>query len=467
MQHPARRTASALAITLLCCTGLTMTLEGCASNPAPADAPAVSAPTAVQPPPAPNPPMQKPLTADESDPNKMGWMQGFPPPPDRIIRFDLAGNMFPRTRYGYSHVREFVPTRVVWHGDGPVSKLPRAERDIGGVLFTDPNGTRRTFAEALKLTYTDGILVMHKGKVVYERYFGALDAHTQHIAMSVTKSFVGTLAAMLVADGKLDPAAPVTQYVPELKDTAYGDATVRQVMDMTVGVHYSENYADPNADVWAYARAGGMLPRPAGYKGPDNFYDYLTTLRKEGEHDAEFSYKTVNAETLAWIVRRASNKSLAALLSERIWQPMGAQDDAYFSVDSIGTESGGGGLNTTLRDLARFGEMIRNDGRFNGKQVLPKSVIEDIRRGGDPAKFAKAGYTTLPGYSYRNMWWVSSNDHHTFEARGIHGQRIYIDPVAQMTIVRYASHPIAANAANDPVTHRAYAALAEYFVQHK
>jgi CubicO group peptidase (beta-lactamase class C family) len=463
MQQPARRAVSALAITLLCATGLTMTLEGCASHPAPA----ADAQATVQAPPAPNPPVQKPLTADESDPNRMGWMQGFPPPPDRIIRFDLAGNMFPRTRYGYSHVREFVPTRAVWRGEGPVSKLPRAERDISGVLFTDPNGTRRTFAEALKLTYTDGILVMHKGKVVYERYFGALDAHTPHIAMSVTKSFVGTLAAMLVADGKLDPAAPVTQYVPELKDTAYGDATVRQVMDMTVGVRYSENYADPNADVWAYARAGGMLPRPAGYKGPDNFYDYLTTLRKEGEHDAEFSYKTVNAETLAWIVRRASNKSLAALLSERIWQPMGAQDDAYFSVDSIGTESGGGGLNTTLRDLARFGEIIRNDGRFNGKQILPKSVIDDIRRGGDPAKFAKAGYTTLPGYSYRNMWWVSSNDHHTFEARGIHGQRIYIDPVAQMTIVRYASHPVAANAANDPVTHRAFAALAEYFMQHK
>lgn len=463
MQQPARRAVSALAITLLCATGLTMTLEGCASHPAPA----ADAQATVQAPPAPNPPVQKPLTADESDPNRMGWMQGFPPPPDRIIRFDLAGNMFPRTRYGYSHVREFVPTRAVWRGEGPVSKLPRAERDISGVLFTDPNGTRRTFAEALKLTYTDGILVMHKGKVVYERYFGALDAHTSHIAMSVTKSFVGTLAAMLVADGKLDPAAPVTQYVPELKDTAYGDATVRQVMDMTVGVRYSENYADPNADVWAYARAGGMLPRPAGYKGPDNFYDYLTTLRKEGEHDAEFSYKTVNAETLAWIVRRASNKSLAALLSERIWQPMGAQDDAYFSVDSIGTESGGGGLNTTLRDLARFGEIIRNDGRFNGKQILPKSVIDDIRRGGDPAKFAKAGYTTLPGYSYRNMWWVSSNDHHTFEARGIHGQRIYIDPVAQMTIVRYASHPVAANAANDPVTHRAFAALAEYFMQHK
>ncbi|MEQ6350947.1 serine hydrolase domain-containing protein [Ralstonia pseudosolanacearum] len=439
-----------------------MPLEGGAS-------PAAAGPATAQVPPVPPAPVvpeQRPLTAAESDPVRMGWMRGFPPAPDRIIRFDLAGNLFPRTRYSFSHMREFVPTRTVWRGDGPVSRLPRAERDIGGAPFTDAEGRRRTFADMLALTYTDGILVMHRGQVVYERYFGALDAHTPHIAMSMTQSFVGTLAAMLAADGRLDPAAPVTQYVPELNDSAYGDATVRQVMDMTVGVRYSENDADPDADVWRYARAGGMLPRPAGDSGPANLYDYLKTLRKEGEHGAAFADKTVNAEVLAWIVRRASGQSLTALLSARIWQPMGAQGDAYFTLDSIGTESGGG-LNTTLADLARFAEMLRNDGRFNGRQILPRVVIDDIRRGGDPARFAQAGYATLPGYSYRDMWWVSGDDHHTFEARGIHGQRIYIDPVAQMTIVRYASHPIAANAVNDPVTHRAYRALADFLMQHK
>lgn len=453
----------ALAAMLLGCTGWIMPLEGGAS-------PAAAGPATAQVPPVPPAPVvpeQRPLTAAESDPVRMGWMRGFPPAPDRIIRFDLAGNLFPRTRYSFSHMREFVPTRTVWRGDGPVSRLPRAERDIGGVPFTDAEGRRRTFADMLALTYTDGILVMHRGQVVYERYFGALDAHTPHIAMSMTQSFVGTLAAMLAADGRLDPAAPVTQYVPELKDSAYGDATVRQVMDMTVGVRYSENDADPDADVWRYARAGGMLPRPAGDSGPANLYDYLKTLRKEGEHGAAFADKTVNAEVLAWIVRRASGQSLSALLSARIWQPMGAQGDAYFTLDSIGTESGGGGLNTTLADLARFAEMLRNDGRFNGRQILPRVVIDDIRRGGDPARFAQAGYATLPGYSYRDMWWVSGDDHHTFEARGIHGQRIYIDPVAQMTIVRYASHPIAANAVNDPVTHRAYRALADFLMQHK
>ena len=130
-------------------------------------------------------------------------------------------------------------------------------------------------------------------------------------------------------------------------------------------------------------------------------------------------------------------------------------------VDRIGTESGGGGLSTTLRDLARFGETIRNHGRFNGRQIVPSQVVEDIARGGDPAKFKPAGYTTLPGASYRNQWWVTHNAHGAYMARGVHGQGIYIDPKAEMVIARYASHPAAGNAANDPVTLPAYMALAK------
>lgn len=403
-----------------------------------------------------------PLSAFDSDPNRLGWMQGFPPPPDKRITYAPGSDRFPRNRWLFSHMRELVPTAAVWRGNGPSSTLPRAERDIGGVAFTDADGTRRTFDEMLALTYTDGILVMHKGKVIYERYFGALDSHTPHIAMSVTKSFVGTLAAMLVAEGKLDPSAPVTKYLPELVDTAYGDATVRQVMDMTVGVRYSEDYADPKAEIWDYARAGGLLARPANYSGPGTFYDFLKTLQKEGGHDQVFAYKTVNAEVLAWIVRRVSGQSLGKLLSERIWQPMGAEQDAYFTVDSIGTEAGGGGLNTTLRDLARFGEVIRGNGRFNGKQIIPASVVADIRSGGDRGKFARsASAAALPGWSYRDMWWVSHDNHGMFQAAGIYGQRIYIDPKAELTIVRYASHPVAGNAANNPITFRAFRALAD------
>ena len=152
---------------------------------------------------------------------------------------------------------------------------------------------------------------------------------------------------------------------------------------------------------------------------------------------------------------------MADLLSQQIWQKLGAENDAYFMVDSIGTESGGAGLNTTLRDLARFGEMIRNKGRFNGQQIVPAEAVADIEKGGDKEKFAKAGYKTLPGWSYRDMWWQTRNENGAFEARGIHGQAIYIDPKAEMVIVRYASHPYAANAANDPVTLPAFAAVAK------
>jgi len=130
-------------------------------------------------------------------------------------------------------------------------------------------------------------------------------------------------------------------------------------------------------------------------------------------------------------------------------------------VDSIGTESGGGGLNTTLRDLARFGEVIRNKGRFNGQQIVPAEAVADIVKGGDKEKFAKAGYKTLHGWSYRDMWWQTRNENGAFEARGIYGQAIYIDPKAEMVIVRYASHPYAANAVNDPVTLPAFAAVAK------
>jgi CubicO group peptidase (beta-lactamase class C family) len=223
-------------------------------------------------------------------------------------------------------------------------------------------------------------------------------------------------------------------------------------MDMQIGVKYSELYADPNADIWAYSRAGGLTARPAGYTGPQNFYEYLVTLRQEGAHGEAFAYKTVNTEVLCWIMKRATGVGLAQMLSERIWSPLGCEEDGYITVDSIGVPMGGGGMSATLRDLARFGEMLRRDGDWNGRQVVPAAVVADIRNGDDPAKFAKAGYTLLPGYSYRNMFWVTHNEHGGFEGRGIHGQRIYVAPGADLVVARFGSHPVASSAANDPIS---------------
>ncbi len=405
---------------------------------------------------------QQPATAAETDPQTLGWMQGFPPPPDKLIAFHNGSfRSFPELRWAWSNIRQLVPTVNVWRGAGPASVLPRAEHDIGASASVTMDGRPMTFARMLEETYADGIAVLHRGRLIYERYFGALKPHKPHIAMSVTKSFTGTLAGILVAEGKIDPEAPVTDYVPELKSSAFGDARVHETMDMTTGLEYTEVYTDKNSGVFGLRRANGMAPIEPGYEGATNIFDFLCGQKKQGEHGKAFSYKTVNSDVLAFICRRASGMTLSDLLSERIWIPMGAEEDAHYHVDRIGTESGGGGLSTTLRDLARFGELIRNHGRFNGRKIVPSQVIEDIARGGDPEKFKPAGYTTLLGASYRNQWWVTHNAHGAFMARGVHGQGIYIDPRAEMVIARYASHPAAGNAANDPVTLPAYMALAK------
>jgi len=410
----------------------------------------------------------KPLDALESDPHRMAWMIGTPPPREKLVRFDDGSMLrFPQNRWANSNYRNLVPTKVISRGHGPVAPLARAERtDLDALLFK-PIGSRTPMRwdQSLLTNYTDGIVVLHRGKVVYEKYLGALNPDTPHIAFSVTKSFVGSIAACLVYEGLIEETALVSKYVPELAASGFGDATVRQVLDMTTALDYSEDYTDPNAGIWSHARAGGLLFRPPEYHGPDNFYDFLTTVKKQGVHGANFSYKTINTDVLGWIIRRVTGMSLADNLSQRIWSLIGAEHDAYITVDSAGTEFAGGGLNTTLRDLARFGETMRNMGSAVGQKVLYPEVVVDIARGADPEKFTPAGYHTLPGWSYRSMWWVSHNPHGAYMARGIHGQALYIDPKAEMVIARYGSHHIAGNLGIDPHSIPAYHAMAVHLMQ--
>jgi CubicO group peptidase (beta-lactamase class C family) len=404
------------------------------------------------------------LDGNASDPGALGWMQGSPPPTEKRIRFEDDRYLeFPQIRWSLSHMRELVPTAAVWRGAGTPSELgaatPGSEALIDALTFEDLHGRRHTWAGSLAHTYTDGIIVMHRGVRLYERYFGALQPQLPHSCFSITKSYAATLAATLIHERALDEDKTVAYYLPEMAATAYQDATLRQVLDMQIGVHYSEDYADPQAHIWEYARAGGLRARAADYAGPANYYEYLLTLRKSGDHGTAFDYKTVNTEVMCWVMSRATGIPLAQMLSERIWSRIGCEEDGYLAVDSIGVAMGGGGLSSSLRDLCRFGELMRCEGAWAGSQVIPAQVVADIRRGSDPAKFALAGYTLLPGYSYRNMWWVSHNPLGVFEGRGIHGQRLYIAPRAELVIARFSSHPIATSAANDPVTLPAFAAL--------
>ena len=404
------------------------------------------------------------LDGPSSDPNALGWMQGTPPPADKRVCFaDDKFLDFPQIRWSLSHMRELMPTVRVACGDGAANHLgpaPSGEMAaIDALAFDDLQGEPCRWDQSLADTYTDGIIVLHRGRRVYERYFGALRPERTHACFSITKSYAATLAATLIHEGVLDERQRVPFYLPELRGTAYEDATLRALLDMQVGVDYSELYSDPTAGIWDYARAGGLRPRPPGYSGPTNYYDFLRTLRKQGEHTQAFAYKTVNTEVLCWVMARATGVPLATMLSQRIWSRIGCEQDADLLVDSNGVAMGGGGLSASLRDLARFGETMRCQGNWQGQQVIPAAVVADIGRGSDPAKFAKAGYSLLPGYSYRSMWWVTHNELGAFEARGIHGQRLYIAPKARMVVARFASHPVAASAANDTITLPAFLAL--------
>ncbi len=414
-----------------------------------------------------------PPSARESDPRTIGWMQGFPPSPDKLItQPDSVYFSFPKLRWSVCHLREFLPTERVSRGldaPRPLEYTPPLEfadlrEAIDSLTFTPLNShSPMTWEESLHANYTDGILVLHEGRVVYERYFGCLEEDGLHAAMSMTKSVTGLLAEILVAEGRLDDGAIVSDIIPEVADSAFATATVRQVMDMTTGVQYSEDYSDPNADIWRYAAAASPLPKPAGYEGPDGYWEYLQQVRPEGQHGNAFHYKTVNSDMLGWIVSRVAGRSITELVSERLWQPMGAEQDAYMTVDGKGVPFAGGGLSAGLRDLGRLGLLVLEEGVIEGRRLFPAEAVRRIRAGGDPSKFQ--GYPTLPGGSYTGQWWVLHNEHGAFAARGVHGQTIYIDPRARMVLVRFASFPRAQNGLIDPTSLPAYQALAEFLIE--
>ncbi|CAM3892058.1 serine hydrolase domain-containing protein [Arcobacter cloacae] len=408
------------------------------------------------------------LDATQSDPNKLAWMVGFPPSVEKLIMQPESDFFsFPKLRWTVCHIRELMPTKEVSRRIG--SSIPleyEIDKNIDSIKFNPLNSQKSmSWEESLLANYTDGILILHKGKIVYEKYFGCLNETNKHAAMSMTKSLTGLLAQILVAEKVLDDTLRVDSIIPELKNSAFGSATVREVMDMTTALDYSEDYSNPNADIWIYSKASSPLPKPKDYKGPNGYFEYLQTVKQKGVHGEAFGYKTINTDTLGWIISRVTNKDLTQLLSERIWSKIGAQQDAYMTVDAKGTPFAGGGLSASLRDLGKIGLLMLNEGKFNNQQLFPKEVVEEIKKGGDKKAFAKAGYKTLEGGSYHSMWWIFHNQNKAFAARGVHGQTIYVDPTAEMVIVRFASFPTASNIQIDPTSLPAFEAVAKYLME--
>ncbi|MCW2290770.1 CubicO group peptidase (beta-lactamase class C family) [Pseudomonas sp. BIGb0408] len=368
-------------------------------------------------------------------------MQGFPAAPQ--ARVTWKNWMFPPfNRWGFRNLARLRPTIDVAAGSGPASQLPQAPVALEGLAFTSVCGVSVNVIEHLLASKTDGFLVMHNGAVVYERYFNGQGADDRHIMFSVTKSLIGVLGEQLVQQGLLDPDAQAQDYVPELRGGAFADATVRQLFDMAVGIAYSEVYDDPSSESSQYGYACGFQPAPAEYAQFQSLYQYLPSLQKRGEHGGFFHYVTATTEALAWVMERASGVACDRQL-QAIWAQLGCERDGYFMADPWGRAVAGAGFSATLRDMARFGLLLANEGVVDGRQLIAAEAIKAIAEGGDREIYAgnKEFSKWTPGASYRSQWYVFNDHGRALMAGGIHGQYLFVDLAAQVVIVKQSSLP--------------------------
>jgi CubicO group peptidase (beta-lactamase class C family) len=365
-------------------------------------------------------------------------MDAFPPSPDRLVTLS-NWRKAPFSGWGFRNVRRLVPTADI-AASGRAIPLEIRLEDVGDAGFTGHDGKPTTIGQALPATSTDAFIVLLRGQIAVEWYGNGMSATTPHIVFSVSKSICGTLGGILAERGLLDPNAPVVDYVPELRPSVYAGCTVRHLLDMAVGIAFNEDYDDPRGDVARYRNAVGWDPLPAGDQ-PIDLRSFLALQRPDGQkHGGLFHYVSTNTDVLGWVYERACGRAYADIVSDYLWQPLGAECCAYITVDAHNAMRAAGGICVTPRDLARFGEMIRRRGIAGSRQVVPAAWIDDINTRGDADAWARSEFADIfPNASYRSQWYRIDRDKGVLVAFGIHGQWIYIHPDAELVIIRMAS----------------------------
>lgn len=362
----------------------------------------------------------------------------------------------PHHRRGLHRVEQVVRCATIARGDGPVRELPTAEvpLDWHSITVEAANGGEISGDEYLHRSHTDGLIVLRGNEIVFERYVGEFSASTTHIVMSISKSFCGMLAGVLAATGDLDLDAQARRYVPELDGTSFGASTVQQLLDMTAAPHYDMSYLDPTAEVHAGDRAAGWRRRlPEDTVGTRAF---LTGLRGEGSHGSAFQYCSGTTDVLAWVLERAGGSGYRELMARHIWSRIGAEADAFITVDDHGTPYACAGMGMRLRDLARFGRLVLDAGQRDGVPVIPANWIAETRRGGLFATTAVPDATNTG--TYKNQWWIAGDSHESFYGVGIFGQYLWLDPVADVVIAKFSAED--SPVADSPESVHALAAIA-------
>ncbi|MEI8155270.1 MAG: serine hydrolase [Burkholderiales bacterium] len=377
-------------------------------------------------------------TSAELDPARL--MQGFPPPPAYQIHI---GNWqhYPQKIWSFQHTRELFPTRPL-QAVAPALPLPIALQALDDLQVGTPEAPQ-TWPQMLAATHVDAALVLHHGRIIDERYFNGMTPSTPHLMFSATKSMAGLMAAVAIEEGKLDAKSRVDSVLPELADSAWGAATVRQVLDMTDGVQFTEIYTDPRSDIFSYIGAMGWAPDLQVAGKPRGIQAMLTTLKTvhPEPRGTAFRYRSPATDVTAWLAARATGLSLTGWLQQRIWNKLGMEHDGNVMLDPVGTEVTFAGMSASARDLARLGQMLLQKGRAGDTQIIPEAVVNDLIQGGDIKAFETAGMPHRKGWSYRSQWWVNPNAPRSFAAMGAFGQRLFVLPDDDMVVVLLSSHP--------------------------
>lgn len=398
--------------------------------------------------------------------SKLPLMSGFPSDPSSRVTL-VNWQDPPFNRWSFQHLRELIPTQRISRGTGPARAIAQhpSALDPNAVRVDRMDGRSSTLAKVLDETWTDAVVIVHDGQIVYEDYDNQMAADTPHLMMSVTKSVVGCIAGILAEQGKLDPDSPVEVYVPEVAGSGYGGARVRDVLDMRTGVAFREEYTDPDAEVRVMERYMGWRP---GLSPGDNggMYTYLCTLGTSSAHGGSFVYRSADTDMLGWICERAAGVRMADLISTLLWQPMGAEFDAEITCDGVGSAIHDGGLSARARDIARFGQLLLEDGYVGTKPVVPRSWLRASRKLDPDIRGAFAtsnSESVLTGGWYRNQFWFVPGEVGDLQVcLGIHGQMVLIDRATRTVSVKMSTWPTAQETSNLVDTLRAFAATGRH-----